>query len=90
MKAHEIFGIVVRAIGIWKIATGIPLLPSFFGQAGRYSGSIDLLKNVSWTALSLAGLDIVVGALLICFAKPIVALAYRNGDNKGTGGNIEN
>jgi hypothetical protein len=62
MKAEEIFGIIVRAIGIWELATSVAGVALIFSGVG---GFVTVLAQGA------------VGGMLLLNADPIVQAAYR-------------
>jgi len=62
MKAEEIFGIIVRAIGIWEIAAGLEDIAAISAGLGVI------------LAIAVKG---AVGGLLLFNADAIVRAAYR-------------
>jgi hypothetical protein len=64
MKAPDVFGIVVRTIGLWEIVQGLNVLPALF---------------TSPMAAVAAALPAVIGAILFFGANGFVRSAYNQG-----------
>lgn len=62
MKAEEIFGIIVRAVGIWELAAAAEMI-------GALSGGFGVIL-----AIAAKG---AVGGILVFNAEAIVRAAYR-------------
>ena len=84
MKAHEFFGALIRAIGIWQIANGLVLLPSLTNLFGQTTGlPRAVVGRAIWTVVASSGVHIVVGVLLFASANWLVRLfmsisSYKN------------
>jgi hypothetical protein len=65
MKAHKVFGIVVRSIGLWSIVQGMASLVAILGNNGLY------------VAIA-AAVEMLIGAVLFFGADGFVRTAYRH------------
>ena len=66
MKASELFGVVIRSLGIWEIVLGISNLPMIVAMHG----------GPAEAAVMDAGTRMIVGAVLYFAAGAFVGVAY--------------
>jgi hypothetical protein len=74
MQAHELFGVVVRTLGLWITLYGVWNLA--FG-VGRLTRAISSSRHPTINYLLAGVLYLVVGALLIFGADAIVGVSYH-------------
>lgn len=73
MSAKDWFGVVVRTLGLWNIATGLATFSTFVGQRANW---FKLESSENYTLL-YSVTDIGIGLVLLLCANGIVDIAYR-------------
>jgi hypothetical protein len=81
MSAKDWFGIVVRNIGVWNIATGLASFSLFIGQRAKW---FRIETDETYTLL-YSITDIGIGLALLLGANSVVEMAYRERQSETTG-----
>ena len=82
MKAHEFFGALMRAIGVWQVISGLVLLPrmaNFFGQGLTRQ----IVGRAIWAVAAESVVHVVAGVVLFLAADWLVRLAYGRRESLG-------
>lgn len=77
MSPREMFGVAVRAIGVWYIAQGVAYLPMVWTAFDRYRNEQEFFYQLLSAVVSQSGMGLVVGCILFFAADGIVSLGYR-------------
>ena len=77
MRSDELFGALIRALGIWETVSGLTWIPNIFGTFGQYRDvATDLYTKAMWANFGSSTARIVFGCVLFFGANLLVRLAY--------------
>ncbi len=76
MKTDELFGVLIRALGIWEIATGLKYLPNLVGTIHRWNDDAEFFYTMLGAAISMSGVTLIVGCFLFFAANWLTRLTY--------------
>ena len=76
MKTDELFGVLIRALGIWEIATGLRSLSQLIANIQRWDNDTELFYMVLRAGISMSGVSLIVGCFLFFGANWLTRLTY--------------
>ena len=76
MKTDELFGVLIRALGIWEIATGLRSLSQLIATIQRWDNDNEFFYMILSAGLSMSGVSLIVGCFLLFGANWLTRLAY--------------
>lgn len=84
MTERKLFGVVVRAFGLWSIVLGVSAIHGVIQIFG-----VRTVSNYDWQpAVAFAAFYMVAGIGLLRKSEPIVEFAYASRDSKSTDNSI--
>jgi uncharacterized membrane protein HdeD (DUF308 family) len=90
MKAHELFGVALRVVGVWEVVHGLVQFPTWLRA---YAQFVNLPSQVSSRAIGSAGIHsgthIIVGIALFFGANWIVRLAYAHSEAESSPNDLQ-
>ncbi len=86
MRPRELFEVLTRSIGLLQIVGGIARLPTTVQSVLPYSNERELFLGMMAAALTLSGMEIILGCVLVFGAGWISGLFFaKDGDTDGDG-----
>lgn len=76
MKTHELFGVLIRALGVWEIATGLRFLPNLIRAIGPWRNDSEFFYEILSSAVSMSGVSLIVGCFLFFAADWLTRWTY--------------
>jgi hypothetical protein len=76
MKPSELFGVLLRIVGIWEIVAGAQFLPTLVDNFRGYNNDAEFFRQLVLIAVSWGVLRIFLGAFLFFGSAWITSKAY--------------
>jgi hypothetical protein len=83
MKPRALFEVLTRSIGLLQIAGGVALLPTTVQSVLPYSNERELFLKMMAGALTMSGMEIILGCLLLFGARWISDLFFPKDTYRG-------
>jgi hypothetical protein len=76
MKPQELFGVLMKAMGVWELVAGLEALPNFVLNFQAYHNETQFIAIFFANMLSFSGMRIVFGCLLFFRAEWLARKVY--------------